>query len=68
MFHLYEKPSPPSATGAVTPGHAVDSSAMVIAPGHRWATTTFISFRNATASRFSRPPWMLGTHSPCLRL
>ena len=33
MFHLNVKPRPPSLTGVVTPGHAVDSSATVMQPG-----------------------------------
>ena len=72
MFHFSEKPSampsPGPEAGAVTPGQAVDSSAITSAPGQRSAMMEFISCRNAIASRFSRPPWMLGTHSPALRL
>ncbi len=64
MFHLKPKPRPPSEVALVTPGHDVDSSAMVIAPGTRLPTVPFISWRNCTASRFSRPPWTLGAHSP----
>ena len=48
----------------VTPGHDVDSSAIVTAPGTRLPTVPFISWRNCTASRFSRPPWTLGVHWP----
>ena len=33
MFHFIEKPSPPRFVGRVTPGHDVDSSAMVTMPG-----------------------------------
>ena len=35
MFHFIEKPRPPRVVARVTPGHEVDSSAMVIAPGTR---------------------------------
>ena len=35
MFHLKPKPSPPRWVGRVTPGHAVDSSAIVTIPGTR---------------------------------
>ena len=34
MFHLKPKPRPPESVGRVTPSQLVDSSAMVIAPGH----------------------------------
>ncbi len=33
MFHLKLKPSPPWSTGRLTPGQAVDSSAIVSVPG-----------------------------------
>ena len=56
MFHLKPKPSPPRYVGRDTPGHAVDSSAAVMTPGSRAYTSSFSSFRNATASRSSRPP------------
>ncbi len=39
MFHLWLKPRPPSATGRLTPGQAVDSSAITSAPGVSLATT-----------------------------
>ena len=42
VWDASRKPRPPSGTGAVTPGQAVDSSAIVIAPGQRSATTAFI--------------------------
>ena len=68
MFHLKPKPSPPRYVGRETPGHAVDSSAAEMTPGlARVAATSFSSFRNAIASRFSRPPYSFGTHSPALR-
>ena len=67
MFHLKPKPSPPTYVGRDTPGHAVDSSAAEITPGSRACTSSFNSFRNATASRSSRPPNAFGTHSPALR-
>ena len=35
MFHLKPKPSPPDDVGAVTPGHDVDSSAIITMPGLR---------------------------------
>jgi hypothetical protein len=69
MFHLKSKPSPPSPVDAVTPGHAVDSSAKVTTPCGASApcSVSFSVRRNATDSRFSRPPWTFGTHSPSLR-
>ena len=67
MFHLKPKPSPPRYVGRDTPGHAVDSSALEITPGSRAYSTSFSSFRNATASRSSRPPNSFGNHSPGLR-
>ena len=68
MFHLNVKPSPPSLVGRVTPGHAVESSAIVTQPGASSLTTAFISRRKSIASRFSRPPYRFGTHSSCFRL
>jgi hypothetical protein len=56
MFHFMENPRPPRLVGRVTPGHEVDSSAMVTMPGLILWTVAFISCRNCTASRFSRPP------------
>jgi hypothetical protein len=56
MFHLWLNPRPPSCTGCVTFGHAVDSSAIVIASGTSANTIVFNSCRKAIASRFSRPP------------
>ena len=67
MFHFMPKPRPPRYVGRVTPGQDVDSSAIVRTPGTRLYTVAFISCRNATASRFSRPPYWLGSHSPSLR-
>ncbi len=64
MFHFRPKPSPPLSVGRVTPSQAVDSSAIVTTPGARRYTVAFISWRNATASRFSRPPNTFGTHCP----
>jgi hypothetical protein len=49
------------------PGHAgqaVLSSAMVTAPGARSRTSRFVPRRKSIASRFSRPPWRFGIHSP----
>src|SRR5688572_11614680 len=68
MFHLNEKPTPPRCTGRDTPGKAVDSSAMVSTPGWLPCATVLNSRRNSSASRFSRPPYLLGSHSPALRL
>ena len=62
MFHFRLKPSPPMYGGRVTCGQAVDSSAMVSTPGHSVCTTSFMRCRNEMASRFSRPPYLLGTH------
>ncbi len=73
MFHFSPNPSPPKpsaptmSVGRVTPSQAVDSSAMVTTPGQRRYTVAFISWRNATAARSSRPPYMLGTHCPSSR-
>ncbi len=70
MFHFSPKPSPPKPLGPrwwvarVTPSQAVDSSATVTTPGQRRYTVAFISWRNATASRFSRPPCSFGVHCP----
>ena len=66
-FHLKPKPSPPRYVGRDTPGHAVDSSAAEITPGSCAYSVSFSCFRNATASRSSRPPYSFGTHSPSLR-
>ena len=35
MFHFSPKPRPPSLVGRVTPGHDVDSSAIIMTPGLR---------------------------------
>src|SRR5271168_1682454 len=67
MFHFRLKPSPPRYVGRDTLGHDVDSSAMVKIPGKRPFATSFRRFRKSMASRFSRPPNLLGTHSPCFR-
>ena len=64
MFHFIEKPSPPRFVGRVTPGHDVDSSAIVTMPGVILCTVAFISCRNWTASRFSRPPYWFGVQPP----
>ncbi|COW19491.1 Uncharacterised protein [Mycobacterium tuberculosis] len=64
MFHFIEKPRPPMLVGRVTPDHGVDSSAMVTIPGATLCAVAFISCRNCTASRFSRPPWTLGVQPP----
>ena len=64
MFHLNPNPSPPASVGAVTPGQAVDSSATITAPGCRRYTVALSSWRNCTASRFSRPPYMFGSQAP----
>ena len=67
MFHFWLNPRPPASAGRVTPPQAVDSSAMVSTPGTSRCTTVFSSWRKAIVSRFSRPPWRLGTHSPSSR-
>ena len=67
MFHFRPKPSPPRCVGRVTPGHAVDSSAIIITPGTLRYAVALTSCRNDTASRFSRPPYLFGVHSPSLR-
>src|SRR5712692_4437472 len=64
MFHLYPKPSPPQSTGRDTMGHAVDSSAMVVARGC-CRNTSVLNFRmKSMASRFSRPPKRFGIRPP----
>ena len=67
MFHFKSKPSPPMYVGRETAGQEVDSSAIISAPGWRTCSTSFSRFRNAIASRFSRPPNALGIHSPGAR-
>jgi hypothetical protein len=67
VFHFRPKPRPPRCVGRVTPGHAVDSSAIVTIPGTRLYAVALISWRNEMASRCSRPPYWLGAHSPSLR-
>ena len=68
MFHLKWKPRPPAQVGRETAGNAVLSSARVMASGRSPPTTSLSRFRKEMASRFSRPPWALGIHSPGLRL
>ena len=67
MFHFRPKPSPPLVVSFVTPGHDVDSSAMVTMPGTRLYAVALASWRKPIASRCSRPPYWLGIHSPSLR-
>src|SRR5665647_499730 len=55
MFHFRPNPRPPASVRAVTPGHAVDSSAIIMIPGVRRYAVALASCRNAMASRFSRP-------------
>ena len=50
--------------GCDTPPQAVDSSAIVHAPGASSAFATSNPRKNSMASRFSRPPYGLGSHSP----
>ena len=64
MFHFSANPSPPWSVGAVTPAHEVDSSAIMTMPGTRLAVVALTSWSSWTASRFSRPPYLLGIHSP----
>ena len=66
MFHFIVKPSPPKYKGRETFGNEVDSSASVMIPGTLCASSLNF-FRNSIASRFSRPPYLLGIHSPALR-
>ena len=58
----------PVPAGRVTPPQAVDSSATMIAPGASSRMVSFRFWRNAIASRFSRPPYLFGIHCPSLRL
>src|SRR5277367_6013357 len=67
MFHFMLKPNPPRYVGRDTLGHDVDSSAMVKIPGYRSNVISFSRLMKSTASRFSRPPNLLGIHSPALR-
>ncbi len=67
MFHLKPKPRPPWSVGAVTPGNAVDSSAIMSVPGYCFPTVALTSCRKLIASRFWLPPYWLGSHSPSLR-
>ncbi len=67
MFHFSPKPSPPLEVSLVTPGHEVDSSAMVTMPGTRLYDVALASCSSPMASRCSRPPCTLGIHSPSLR-
>src|SRR5674536_371783 len=67
MFHLKPKPSPPREVGRDTAGQDVDSSATIMTSGWCRYTTSLISLIRSMASRFSRPPKRLVTHSPsCL--
>ena len=45
-------------------GQEVDSSAIIITVGKSSNTTSFNFCRNATASKFSLPPNLFGTHCP----
>ena len=56
MFHLRPKPKPPASVGAVMPGYAVDSSAIIMMPGLFLYAVAVASLRKSMASRFSRPP------------
>src|SRR5664279_510549 len=67
MFHLRPNPRPPPLVGCVTPPHDVDSSAIITMPGLRLYAVALASCKNEMASRFSRPPFLFGTHSPSLR-
>ena len=48
-------------------GHEVDSSAMVWVSGWSRYTCSFMVRISEMASRFSRPPYWLGIHSPAWR-
>jgi len=67
MFHLNVKPNPPRYVGRETIGQAVDSSAMVTAPGTSAWITALASCKKRMAGRFSLPPYSFGIHSPSLR-
>ena len=67
MFHLKPNPRPPFATSRVTPGQDVDSSATIMMPGLRRYEWELTAFSSSTASRFSLPPYLFGTHWPSLR-
>ena len=62
IFHLKVNPRPSSLTSFVTPGHAVDSSAIIIAPSFLPRMREFRCLKNQMASRFSLPPYLFGTH------
>ena len=55
MFHLSEKPRPPSAGVAVTLGQAVDSSAIVRTPGFLCAMMLFRCLKNSIDRDFPAP-------------
>ncbi len=57
-------PRPPILVGRDTNGQEVDSSAIIRTPGKSAWTWSFSRRKKAIASRFSRPPYSLGTHSP----
>ena len=67
MSHLYWKPRPPLSVDPVTIGHDVDSSANVATSGNSSPMASLSCRRNPMASRFSRPPYALGIHSPADR-
>ena len=64
MFHLRLKPRPPISAGRETMGQAVDSSAIISTPGSKPKAMALSRRKKSTASRFSRPPWILGVHWP----
>ena len=67
MSHFSPNPSPPRYVGRDTIGQAVDSSANVCTSGNREYTCSLNRLRKSIASRFSRPPYLFGIHSPSLR-
>ena len=64
MFHLNVNPSPSSLAGFVTPGHDVDSSAIIMALGFLWFIMLLRCLKNSIASRFPFPPYLFGTQLP----
>ncbi len=66
VVHPAEVPFEPETEAAagwrtVTPAKSVDSSAMVTAPGVCSPRMRLVLRRNSMASRFSRPPYSLGS-------
>ena len=66
-FHFRPNPRPPWSTAAVTPGQAVDSSAITSAPGCSSATATFSSRTNVDRLEVLSPTVHVGRPLPRAR-